>query len=126
MSAGRQRLSAEHRLELEGQSVIDTAIVAERGYETITAEQNAYLTAQGIQVRSRDAFPNACRCSRQDTRRGPCSSATTSFRTATSEPPRCSFKGSQGRKRGSPGPFRLWPKAKGQTLLSKFGGAARI
>ena len=57
MSAGKQRLSAEHRRELEGQSVIDTAIVAERGYETITADQSAYLSALGIQVRSRDAYP---------------------------------------------------------------------
>ena len=54
MSAGKQRLSDEHRRELEGQSVIDTAIVAERGYETITADQSAYLSALGIQVRSRD------------------------------------------------------------------------
>jgi integrase len=69
---------------------------------------------------------NASRCSWQDTRRAPCSTATTSFQMATSEPRPRSPKASQGQKRDSRDHSRLAPKPKAPDLVSKFGGAARI
>ena len=50
-------LSDDHRRELEQHSAIHSDVVAERGYETITAQRSAELTALGIHVRSRDVFP---------------------------------------------------------------------
>ncbi len=53
----RDPLSSTHRQELEGVSVIDPAVIAERGYRTLLPEHRDELAMQGIVLRSIDSFP---------------------------------------------------------------------